>query len=392
LSDCGAYASLGGPVLQRACTHAAGPYNFQNIDITGICVYTNNVPGGAFRGFGVTQSCFAAEMNLNLLAEAVGISAWEIRYRNAILPGQELPNGQIAAPDCAYRECLEAVRAAFESSPYAGIAGCMKNSGLGVGIPDIGRCTLRVADECVHLLTSAACMGQGVATVITQMVATVTGLPPDRLLYCRADTQETPNAGTSTASRQTVFTGEAARRAALKLRQALQTKTLAELEGSTFEGAYEGVTDPMGADKPHPVSHVAYSYAAQVVLLDDERRVQRVVAAHDVGRVINPKACEGQVEGGVVMGLGFGLTENFVMEGGYVRSKYATLGLLRATDAPPIEVHLIEKGTSDQVAFGAKGIGEISAIPTAPAVAHAYYRADGKFRTRLPLEDTYYRK
>ena len=159
VSDCGAYASLGGPVLQRACTHAAGPYNFQNIDITGICVYTNNVPGGAFRGFGVPQSCFASEMNLNLLADKVGISPWEIRYRNAIRPGQELPNGQIAGPDTAFAECLEAVREAFEASPYAGVAGCMKNSGLGVGVPDYGRCKLTVRDGRAHILTSAACMG-----------------------------------------------------------------------------------------------------------------------------------------------------------------------------------------------------------------------------------------
>ena len=205
ISDCGAYASLGGPVLQRACTHAGGPYNFQNVDITGICVYTNHVPGGAFRGFGVTQSCFAGEVNLDLLAEKVGISPWEIRYRNAIRPGQVLPNGQIASPDTGYVECLEAVREAFESSPYAGIAGAMKNSGVGVGLPDIGRCRLAVEGGMVRIRTSAACMGQGVATVCTQLVHEVTGVAPASIFHERADTAVSPNSGTSTASRQTVF-------------------------------------------------------------------------------------------------------------------------------------------------------------------------------------------
>ncbi len=393
ISDCGAYASLGGPVLQRACTHAGGPYSFENIDITGICVYTNNVPGGAFRGFGVTQSCFAAEQNLNLLAEKVGISPWQIRYQNAIRPGQALPNGQIADPDCAYAECLEAVRDAYESSPYAGIAGAMKNSGVGVGLSDIGRCKLLVKDGLVHVLTSAACIGQGLATVCTQMVCEATGLDPKLIFVGRPDSFVTPNAGTTTASRQTVFTGEATRVAAEKLKAALdQGKTLLSLEGEEFCGEYSGVTDKMGIDKPNPVSHVAYGYAAQVVIMDEGKRVERVVAAHDVGRAINPKACEGQIEGGVLMALGYGLTEDFVMEGGYVKSKYATIGLLRATDAPPIDVILVEKGASDGLAYGAKGVGEIAAIPAAPAAAHAAWRVDGVFRPSLPIGQTAYRK
>lgn len=393
ISDCGAYASLGGPVLQRACTHAGGPYNFQNVDITGICVYTNNVPGGAFRGFGVTQSCFAAEMNLNALAEMAGISPWEIRYRNAIEPGMSLPNGQIAGPDCAYKECLEAVKPAYESSPYAGIAGCMKNSGVGVGLADIGRCSLAVVDGKVHIRTSAACMGQGIATVATQIVTEATGLSPDKVFHERADTAVTPDSGTSTASRQTLFMGEAARRAAELLSAALGEKgSLEALEGETFYGEYAGKTDPMGSDLPHPVSHVAYGYGAQVVIMDGNKRVQKVVAAHDVGRVINPQSCEGQIEGGVVMGLGYALTEDFIMENGYVKSKYGTLGLIRATDAPDIEVMVVEKGAKDGLAYGAKGVGEICAVPAAPAAAHAAYRVDGAFRTKLPLRGTAYKK
>ncbi len=393
VSDCGAYASLGSPVLQRACTHAGGPYHFENVDITGRCVYTNNVPGGAFRGFGVTQSCFAAEQNLNLLAEAVGVSPWEMRYRNAVRPGETLPNGQIAGPDTAYVECLEAVRAAYESSPYAGIAGCFKNSGLGVGVPDIGRCKLAVRGGSVHILTSAACMGQGVGTVCVQIVCEVTGLPPSSVLHEPADTALTPNSGTSTASRQTLFTGEATRRAAMQLADALrQAGALPALEGRVFAAEFTEPTDPMGSDKPHPVSHLAYGYAAQVVIVDEQKRVTRVVAAHDVGCVVNPKSCEGQIEGGVVMGLGYAFTESFPMAGGYPQATYAKLGLWRATDVPPIEVHMIEKGAPEQNAFGAKGVGEITTIPTAPAAALACQRVDGVFRASLPLADTAYGK
>lgn len=392
ISDCGAYASLGGPVLQRACTHLAGPYNFQNVEIEGTCIYTNNVPGGAFRGFGVTQSCFAQETNINELAELVGISAWEIRYKNAIRPGQELPNGQIASDDTGFVECLEAVKEVYEQNPYAGIAGCMKNSGIGVGLPDIGRVNLLVKDEKVHILTSAACIGQGLGTVVTSILCTAADLSPEQVVYELADTKTTPNSGTTTASRQTVFTGEATRVAAEKLKEALETKSLKELEGEEFYGEYSGVTDKMGSDKKNPKSHVAYGYAAQVVIMDETKKVVKVVAAHDVGRVINPKSCEGQVEGGVVMGLGYGLTEDFIMENGYVKSKYGTLGLFRATQSPEIEVKLIEKSGKDDLAYGAKGVGEITTIPTAPACGHAAYRVDKKYRRSLPINDTAYRK
>ena len=392
ISDCGAYASLGGPVLQRACTHLAGPYNFQNVEIEGTCIYTNNVPGGAFRGFGVTQSCFAQETNINELAELVGISAWEIRHKNAIRPGQELPNGQIASDDTGFVECLEAVKEVYEQNPYAGIAGCMKNSGIGVGLPDIGRVNLLVKDEKVHILTSAACIGQGLGTVVTSILCTAADLRPEQVVYELADTKTTPNSGTTTASRQTVFTGEATRVAAEKLKEALASKSLKELEGEEFYGEYSGVTDKMGSDKKNPKSHIAYGYGVQVVIMDETKKVVKVVAAHDVGRVINPKSCEGQVEGGVVMGLGYGLTEDFIMENGYVKSKYGTLGLFRATQSPEIEVKLIEKSDQNDLAYGAKGVGEITTIPTAPACAHAAYKVDKKYRRSLPINDTAYRK
>lgn len=391
IADTGAYASLGGPVLQRACTHAAGPYNYQNIQIVGRAVYTNNPPAGAFRGFGVTQSCFATESNLNELAKLVGISPWEIRYRNAIRPGQELPNGQIADAGTALVETLEAVKDVYENSKIAGIACAMKNAGVGVGIPDIGRCRIQIIDGKAHIYSSAACIGQGLATVLLQMFCETTGMSPEQVVVEAPDTKLTPNSGTTTASRQTVFSGEACRAAAVKVKEALQNSTLEELEGKEFCGEYASTTDPMGSAKPNPVSHVAYGYATQVVVLDEEGNVTKVVAAHDVGRAINPIAVEGQIEGGVVMGLGYALTEDYPLKDSVPTAKFGTLGLLRSNQVPEIESIIVEKNNAE-LAFGAKGVGEITTIPTAPATQGAYYALDGEFRTKLPLENTAYRK
>ncbi|NOW91984.1 selenium-dependent xanthine dehydrogenase [Clostridium beijerinckii] len=393
IADTGAYASLGGPVLQRACTHAPGPYNYQNIDILGMSVYTNNVVSGAFRGFGVIQSCFATENNINLLAEMVGISPWEIRYRNAIRPGEVLPNGQIADESVAMAECLEAVKDVYESNPYSGIAIGFKNSGTGVGNKDIGRCILSIEDGKVHIRTSAACMGQGIATMCTTVLCETTGLDPVLIIHERPDTIRTPNSGTSTASRQTVVTGEAVRRASEKLKAELDKGLgLDDLEGREFYGEYSAKTDPMGSIKENPISHVSYSYGAQVVILNEEGKVEKVVAAYDVGTPVNIQSVEGQIEGGMVMGLGYALTEEFKIEGSYPKTKLGTLGLMRATEAPELEVILVQSKNKIPETYGAKGCGELCLIPTAPACSLAYYRLDGKFRAQLPLKDTFYKK
>ncbi|MDR2369935.1 MAG: selenium-dependent xanthine dehydrogenase [Treponema sp.] len=397
VSDTGAYASLGGPVLQRACTHAAGPYNYQVVDIDGKAVYTNNIPGGAFRGFGVPQSCFATESNLNLLAEMAGISPWEIRMRNAIRPGQVLPNGQIAGSDVELEACLLALRDGYEKArsegKHAGIACALKNSGIGVGLPDIGRCILSVEQGVVHIRTSAACIGQGLATVITQIVCGCLGLPAEKTIVEPPDTRRTPDSGTTTASRQSVFTGEAALRAARKLKAALDEGggNLAPLEGKEFYGEYSGITDPMGSGKPNPVSHVAYGYAAVLAVLDGEGRVEKITAAYDIGTVVNPSAAEGQIEGGLLMGMGYTLTEDFPMEGGRPKAKYGTLGLIRAAEAPGMEIIFVKPKNPAPLACGIKGVGELAAIPVTPAIAGAYYARDGIFRTKLPLDGTFYR-
>lgn len=390
ISDTGAYGSLGGPVLQRACTHAAGPYRCKNIAIEGTAVYTNNPPAGAFRGFGVTQSVFASESNLNELANLVGISPWEIRYKNAILPGEALPNGQIADRATAIKETLLAVKAEYEQHKYAGIACCMKNSGLGVGVPDFGRCRIVINKGKLHVRTSAARVGQGLSTIILQIICETTGIDPLDVIIEAPDSFLTPDSGTSTASRQTLFTGEACRIAALKLKEKLKQTKIKNLENTEYYGEYQGITDPINSEKENPVSHVTYGYATQVVILDDKGKVSKVIASHDVGRAINPLNIEGQIEGGVVMGLGYALTEDYPLENGYPKAKFGTLGLFRATDIPEISSIIIEKNNSE-LAYGAKGIGEITTIPTAPAVQGAYFLFDGKFRTKLPLEATFYR-
>ena len=402
VSDTGAYASLGSPVLERACTHAAGPYHYQNFEIDGYAWYTNNPPAGAFRGFGVTQTCFCIESLLTKMAEIVGISPWEIRYKNAIRPGEELPNGQIVDDSTGLVETLEAVKKVFDREPYAGIACAMKNAGVGVGIQDTGRCTLHVEGGKVHIRSAASCIGQGVGTVLVQMVSDQLGLAREDIIYEGSNTVNAPDSGVTSGSRQTLLTGEACRRACEKLAEKQKTlpggvtdgpqsagEWLTALEGQDFYGEYLAKTDPLGSDVPHPVSHVAYGYATQVCVLNEDGTIKKIYAAHDVGRAVNPLSVEGQIEGGVVMGTGYALTEKYPLKDCRPTARYGTLGLLRANQAPEVESIIVEKPGLN-VACGAIGIGEITCIPTAPAIAGAYYKLNGEFQTSLPLQGTPY--
>ena len=378
-------------MLERACTHAAGPYNYQNFEIDGWAYYTNNPPAGAFRGFGVTQTCFCVESLLNQMADRVGITPWEIRWRNAIRPGQELPNGQIVDASTGLAETLEAVKPYYDAAKYVGIGCAMKNAGVGVGIPDTGRVRLAAEGGKLHIFAGASCIGQGLGTVLTQMVCDRTGLKRDDVIYQRSNTYLAPDSGTTSGSRQTLVTGEACRRACEKLNEAMDGKTLADLEGQEFYGEYLAKTDPLGADVPNPVSHVAYGYATQICILNDEGKIEKIVAAHDVGKAVNPTSVEGQIEGGVVMSMGFALTERYPLQDCKPLARYGTLGLFRANEVPEVKALIVEKPGLN-VACGAIGIGEITSIPTAPAIADAYFRYDGNFRSSLPLENTPYSK
>ena len=398
-SDTGAFASLGGPVLERACTHAAGPYAYENFEIEGRAYYTNNPPAGAFRGFGVTQKCFATETLLNMMADEIGITPWEIRYRNAIRPGGVLPNGQIVDESTGLVETLEAVKEEYEAALAAGkpvgIACAMKNAGVGVGIPDWGRVKLIVEEDAkLHIYSGASCIGQGLGTVLVQMTVTNTDLKRDDIVYERSNTWIAPDSGTTSGSRQTMITGEACRRACEKLMEAKGSdKSLKDLIGQEFYGDYLAKTDPLGADVPNPVSHVAYGYATQVCILNEKTgKIDRMIAAHDVGKAVNPLSCEGQIEGGVVMSIGYAVREKYpIDENCKPIEKYGSIGLFRAHEIPKIDAIVIDKPGLN-VACGAIGIGEITSIPTAPAITDAYYRYDGSRRYVLPIDNTPYER
>lgn len=393
--DTGAYASLCGPVLERACTHSVGPYCYQNTDIRGFGYYTNNPPAGAFRGFGVCQSEFALECTINLLAEKAGLSPWEIRYRNAIEPGKVLPNGQIADCSTALKETLLAVKEAYEANPgRAGIACAMKNAGVGVGLPDKGRAKLIVNHGIVELYSAASDIGQGCATVFVQIAAQTLGMKREQIRNMGSNSELAPDSGTTSGSRQTLISGEAVRMAAVELKKALDEAggSLEALEGREFYAEFFEPTDKLGADVPFPKSHVAYGFATHVVILDDDGRVKEVYAAHDSGKVVNPISIQGQIEGGVLMGLGYALTEKFPLKDCVPQVKYGTLGLLRANQIPDIHAIYVEKEEELPFAYGAKGIGEIAAIPTAPAAQGAYYAMDHVFRESLPMKGTFYNK
>ena len=398
-SDTGAFASLGGPVLERACTHAAGPYHYENFEIEGTAYYTNNPPAGAFRGFGVTQTCFATETLLNMMADKVGITPWEIRYRNAIRPGEVLPNGQIVDESTGLVETLEAVKEEYDAALAEGKAvglGCaMKNAGVGVGIPDTGRVKLIVEeDEKLHIFTGASCIGQGLGTVLVQMIVTNTDLKRDDIVYERSNTWVSPDSGTTSGSRQTLVTGEACRRACEKFMEERKAgKSMKDMIGEVYYGEYLAKTDPLGADVPNPVSHVAYGYATQVCIIDKKTgKIEKMIAAHDVGKAVNPLSCEGQIEGGVVMSMGYALREQYpIDENCKPIDKYGSLRLFRSHEIPEIEAIVIDKPGLN-VACGAIGIGEITSIPTAPAIADAYCRYDGERRFSLPLCNTPYER
>ena len=394
--DTGAYASLCGPVLERACTHSVGPYHYENTQIDGYGYYTNNPPAGAFRGFGVCQSNFAFESNINLLAEKVGISPWEIRYKNAIRPGEVLPNGQIADSSTALVETLEAVKDVYEENiDRAGIACAMKNAGVGVGLPDKGRAKIRIEDGKVNIYCAASDLGQGAQTVFKQMALDVLGLRFDQVNIIHPNSGNSPDSGTSSGSRQTLISGEAIKKVTEKLKVDLdKVNDISKLEGKEYFHEYFDPTDPLNSDKENPVSHIAYGFSTNVVILNDDGTIRKVVAATDAGKVINPKAIEGQLEGGIVMGLGYALTEDFKLDKSKVKAKYGTLGLWRAPMIPEIETTFVAKPDDELLdrAFGAKGVGEIATIPIAPAVQGAYYKLDGILRRDFPMVETAYSK
>jgi selenium-dependent xanthine dehydrogenase len=434
--DGGAYASLSDKVMTRATTHATGPYDVPNARIDCYAMYTNNPPSGAFRGFGVTQSAFAVEQNMDILAHELGMDPLELRLRNAQRVGVITATGQVLRESVGLIEAVQRVRDEMLGGDFRwgwregskaygwGVACSYKNTGLGGGAPDKAGAEVEMFEGgTLEARTSAADMGQGIGVVVAQCAAEEMGLPFERVRVLLSDTDLTPDAGPTTASRQTYVTGNAVRLAASALREAM-TSVVAEHanmppERIRFEeglARYDGHSVPLGevvgwmrraglepkarheywAPKTQPLGsggdmHFAFSYAAQAALVEvdlesGEVRALKVVAATDVGRAVNPKALQGQVEGGIVMALGLCLTEQYIIEDGVPWSTLlARYKIPSIKHAPEIISHIVEHPTGEGP-YGAKGVGEIASINTAPAICNAIYHAVGVRIFSLPVD------
>ncbi len=388
VGDTGAYASVGMKVLERAAGHAAGAYSVPNVRVRSRAVHTNNVPGGAMRGFGVPQATFAMESCVEELCRQGGFDRWQFRYDNALAEGRETVTGQVLRGGVGLRETLLAVKDVFSRAACAGIACAIKNTGIGNGVADAGRAKIVVesADKVV-IYHGWSEMGQGVHTMALQTVCERTGLDPS-LLEVRVDTSSETACGMTTASRGTSLVGNSLIAATEELVRDLETNPLEKLAGREYSGEwkYEN-TSEIGREKPgvgHE-THYSYGYATQVVVLDDQGNIDRIYAAHDAGRIMNPLLFEGQIEGAVHMGLGYALTEDFPVEDGRpVSLKLGRCGVLRATEMPEVIVIGVEAG-DPHGPFGAKGVGEIGMAPTAAAVANALQAFDGIRRCSLPI-------
>ena len=394
LGDSGAYGSVGAKVLERAAGHACGAYRVPNVDLEAFAAYTNNPPCGAMRGFGVNQAHFALEACLDELAKKAGLDRWEIRWRNALEVGDTFGTGQVLEKSVGIRKTLLAVKphyeAALREGRAVGIACGVKNSGIGNGVVEYGKARLVVGEDGrITLYNGFTEMGQGMSTVLVQLAVESTGLPASTFVP-KVDSTFNLDCGQTTGSRGTLLGGRAVLDAAGKLRRDLDAgRTLADLAGTVYEGETSiRDTTALGAKVDKIKTHTTFGWATQVVMLDTFGRVDRVVAAHDAGRVLNPALCSGQIEGAVQMGLGYALTEELRCEDGMpVTFKLRDLGVLRAQDMPTVEVILVED-PEPEGPMGAKGVGEIGLVPTAAAVASALEMFDGKRRMTLPMKDS----
>ena len=388
IGDSGPYASVGMKVLERAAGHMSGPYVIDTIDVESIAVRTNNPVCGAFRGFGANQAQFAMGGVVDRLAEAAGLSGWEIRSRNVVRPGDVWGPGQIMDDGAGgARACLDAIKPAYDAARDArkavGLGFGLKNSGLGNGLLEISRAVVRVGEdgtvEVRHCWTE---MGQGVNTVVQQVAAEELDIDPERIRVV-VDTTRELGAGQTTGSRGTLMGTGAVARACRAAREDGMAPRI------DYEGEYRiDWTNSLDEGVEHPIIHSAFSYAAQLAVVDPESgTIEKVVAAHDVGRAINPRLVEGQIEGAVHMGLGYALSEDFPTDDEARPTKHTlrSLSILRAKDMPEVETIILEV-PQPRAPYGVKGVGEIGLVPTAGAVAAALKEVDGKWRNRTPFE------
>lgn len=389
VGDSGAYASVGMKVLERMAGHASGPYHVPNIDVEAIAVRTNNPVCGAFRGFGANQAQFAMEGIMDRLAHQIGIDGWEMRNRNVIMPNQVWGPGQIMDDGClGASECLQAIKPHYEAAVHSGKAVGLglglKNSGLGNGFKEITKAVIHFKEngriEIRHGWTE---MGQGINTVALQVAVHELGIDADKVDVI-VDTTRELGFGQTTGSRGTLM-GAGAVKAAC---EAARTANMAIGVDHYGEYRVDWTTKLGEPGVENPIIHSTFGYAAQMVVCDPSTsRIERVLAAHDVGRAVNPQLCEGQIEGSVHMGLGYALSENFPHDpetGFPTNMTLRSLGILRAKDVPRIDVILVESPQPNSP-YGIKGVGEIGLVPTAGAVAEALRQCDGQWRNRLPM-------
>ena len=440
--DTGAYASLGEKVLTRATTHSSGPYEMDYARADCYAMYTNNPPAGAFRGFGVTQSAFAIESMMDMLAERLNLDPIDLRKKNSYRVGSTTNTSQILRESVGLVECIQRVESELHKvageSPFSpetagengqlrrawGFAAGYKNTGLGGGAPDKAGAEVELfVDGNLEVRTSSAELGQGLVTVLQMIVAEEFQMPVERVRVLVMDTDLTPDGGPTTASRQTFVSGNAARYAAQALRNSItavlaekfdqppetilfqdgyavingspiglsETARIMKAEGLTTAAHYEywaPETQPLGSGGD---MHFAFSFAAQaaqveVNTLTGEVRVLKVISANDVGKAINPLGIQGQVEGGIMMAIGNTLTEEFIVENGVVitdhMARYRIPGIMLTPEITSIVVeHPVAAGP-----YGAKGIGELVSIPTTPAITNAIYHAIGVRVDRLPVD------
>jgi len=387
VGDTGAYASVGTKVMERVIGHATGGYSVPSVDLEALTVYTNNIPSGAMRGFGVPQVTFALESCIDEICEKGNFDRWEFRYRNALVNGSITATGQMLEKGVGIRATLEAVKEDFYKAKFAGLACGLKHIGVGNGLPDFSDIKIIIRSEKeIELQHGWTEMGQGVDTIAVQAFYQETKINPS-LVKVAVQTNAGLPTGMTTSSRATVLVGNAIIDGARKLMRDLQSKTLKQLSGNVYYGSFkcDWTTKP-SSEVQHPVTHFAYGYATQLVVLDDSGNIQKVVAAHDGGKIINPALFEGQIEGAVHMGLGYALTEDLPMKDGYLLSDdMKDLGILKAMDMPQVIVKAVE--VEDPVGpYGAKGVGEIGLVPTAAAVANAFYQFDKIRRYSLPMK------
>ncbi|MDP6862792.1 MAG: molybdopterin-dependent oxidoreductase [Acidimicrobiales bacterium] len=389
LGDSGPYASVGMKVLERAAGHATGPYVLQAVDVEAVAARTNNSVCGAFRGFGANQAQFAMEGIMDRLAEKVGISGWEIRSRNVVNPGDVWGPGQIMDDGClGARACLDAVKPAYDEALQAGLpvgVGLgLKNSGLGNGFDEIAKAVVRFEEdgtlEVRHCWTE---MGQGVHNVALQVAVEELGVAAEQIKVIVDSTREL-GAGQTTGSRGTLMGAGA-------VQDACQNALLDGCQiGIDYEGTYRiNWTNSLNEGLENPVIHSTFGYASQLVILNpDDGEIQNVIAAHDVGRAVNPQLCEGQIEGAVHMGLGYSLTEGFPTDpsGRPTNTTLRGLDIIRPKDMPPVEVIIVES-PQPGAPYGIKGVGEIGLVPTAGAVAAAIRSYGDSWPTELPIRN-----